>query len=102
VTEAQFHDLVAAWLDENFVDIEHEPTLPETRHEPDFRVHTVFDAYVVEVEDGWDSVYTGIGQAFLYAQETDSESVLVLPADAVDPDDVEYVEAIQNLQVVFL
>lgn len=83
MTEADFHSLVAAWLSESFADVEHEPTL-ESGRRPDFVAHTPFESYVIEVEDGWESVYTGIGQAEGYAGELDVEPVVVVPADEIE------------------
>lgn len=83
--EAAYHDLVAAWLREAFVDVVHEPMLP-TGREPDFFVSTPWRDYVIEVEDTAESLYTGLGQALVYAAETDAIPVTVFPADSgVEP-----------------
>lgn len=88
MTEAQFHELVAAWLRDSFVEIEHEVTLPSGRR-PDFIAHTPFVSYVLEVEDSRDTLYDAIGQAAVYAEETGAEPVVVFPADdAPHPDEI--------------
>lgn len=78
--EAKFHDLVAAWLREAFVDVEHEVTLP-SRRRVDFVAHTPFASYVIEVEDSADSLYNAIGQSAVYSRETGHRPVAVFPAD---------------------
>lgn len=88
--ESEFHDAVAAWLLDAFVHVEHEPTLPSGRR-PDFIAYTPFESYVIEVENSGSSAsdaYTGIGQAEIYALETDYQPVLVFPA--TDPPTVEF------------
>lgn len=86
--EAAYHDLVAAWLREAFVDVVHEPRvdlpagLPGAYVVPDFTAHTPFGEYVLEVEDSADSLYTGLGQALIYARATGHEPVAIFPADA--------------------
>lgn len=87
MTESEFHELVALWLEESFARVEHEPrvSLPESAAGsyliPDFIAHTPFDSYVIEVEDDIDSLETGLGQALRYADLTGFEPVVVLPAD---------------------
>lgn len=78
--EAAFHDHVAAWLSESFVDVAHEPTLPSGRR-PDFIAHTPFRSYVIEVENTSETLYNAIGQASVYAAETGYRPVVVFPAD---------------------
>jgi hypothetical protein len=78
MNESEYHKLVSAWLDSSFSDIDHEPYLDSGRI-PDFIVHTPFESYVIEVEDGWDSLYAGIGQAAVYASETGHKPVVIMP-----------------------
>lgn len=86
MSEAEFHDLVRAWLAESFAAVDHEVTLPSGRR-PDFIAYTPFESYVLEVEDSADSLYTAIGQAAVYFEETGHRPVVVFPADdAPDPD----------------
>lgn len=88
LSEADFHELVAAWLAESFAEVEHEVTLPSGRR-PDFIAHTPFHSYVLEVEDSADSLYDCIGQAAVYAEETGHDPVAVFPADdAPDPGEI--------------
>lgn len=88
MTEAEFHGLVAAWLREAFVDVEHEVTLP-SRRRVDFIAHTPFHSYVIEVEDSADSLYNAIGQSAVYAGETGHQPVAVFPADDYpQPDEI--------------
>jgi hypothetical protein len=88
LSESAFHTAVAAWLLDSFQQINHEPTLDSGRR-PDFVVHTPFRGYVVEVEDSADTLYTGVGQALVYARETGFQPVVVFPAtDAPPPDTV--------------
>lgn len=82
-SEAEFHNLVATWLSESFEYVEHEPYLDSGRI-PDFVAHTPFETYAIEVEDNWEAVYTGVGQAEGYAAELDAEPVVVIPATAVE------------------
>lgn len=89
--EATVQRLVAAWLRESFADVEHEPRLPATGRVPDFIAHTPFESYVIEVEHGsFEDLFTGLGQAYAYAQFTDHTPVVVLPADEVE--DPEFTE----------
>lgn len=92
MSEAEYHDLVAAWLRESFVDVAHEPRvdLPADLSGeyvvPDFTAHTPFGDYVLEVEDDATTLYDGLGQALIYARATGHEPVAVFPADAgVEP-----------------
>lgn len=86
MSEADFHELVRAWLLESFVHVEHEVTL-ESGRRPDFIAHTPFESYVIEVEDSADSLYNAIGQAAVYEEETGLQPVAVFPADdAPDPE----------------
>lgn len=80
--ESKYHELVAAWLDESFSDVEHEVTL-DSGLRPDFVAYTPFDTYVIEVENTASNsdVYNGLGQCQVYAWETGYTPVLVLPAD---------------------
>lgn len=87
VAEADYHRLVAAWLRDSFSDVEHEPRLPSGR-EPDFRVSTPFDSYVLEVENDFADLYNGLGQTSVYGVETGLDRVLVFPADTVDDADL--------------
>lgn len=86
--EAEFHTLVAAWLRDAFVEVDHEVTLPSGRR-PDFVAYTPFDSYVLEVEDSAGSLYDCIGQCAVYAEETGYTPVGVFPADdAPDADEI--------------
>lgn len=80
LSESEFHDAVAAWLLDSFQHVEHEPTLDSGRR-PDFIAHTPFHSYVIEVENSGSEVYEAIGQATIYALETDHQPVIVYPAD---------------------
>lgn len=88
MSEADFHELVAAWIYESFADVDHEPTLSSGKR-PDFVVNTPFGGYVVEVEDTAASLYTGIGQAIVYSAETGLTPLVVFPADEVTDDIIE-------------
>lgn len=81
MSEADYHRLVAAWLRDAFVDVEHEPRL-ESGYRPDFLAHTPFGGYAIEVEDDATTLYNGLGQALVYARETGYEPIAVFPADA--------------------
>lgn len=87
VSEAHFHGLVAAWLRDSFADVEHEPTI-ESGREPDFVVHTPFQSYVLEIENTFDDIYNGVGQAAVYSVEMGLERIVVVPADTIDEPDL--------------
>lgn len=93
VTEQRFRELVVAWLSDSFADVEAQPTLSETSHRPDYIAHTPFESYVIEVEDSWDSIYEGLGQAHLYAAESGHTPVAVFPADEVDAEELAILDA---------
>lgn len=96
MSEAEYHELVAVWLDESFADVEHEVYLDSGRW-VDFVARTPFTTYAIEVEDNWEGVYSGIGQAIGYAAELGGEGIVVLPADAVeDPEYTYIVEFLAN------
>lgn len=91
MSEREFHKLVAAWLSESFADVEHEVYLEGSGHYVDFIAHTPFHSYAIEVEDSWDSIYDGLGQASMYGAETGHIPVVVFPADTVDELELEIV-----------
>lgn len=94
MNEADFHELVAAWLRESFADVEHEVVLDSGRR-PDFIAHTPFDSYIIEVEDSADSLYNAIGQAVVYSKETGMTPVIVFPAsDAPEIEPPEWLEVV--------
>lgn len=91
VSEDKFHELVASWLKESFSEITHEPRL-ESYREPDFIVSTPFQSYVIEVEDTFEDIFTGTGQAMYYGAETSHEPVIVIPADEVEEPEYSYLD----------
>lgn len=87
--ESEYRKLVLVWLEESFVEIEANPTL-ESRRRPDFIAYTPFNSYVIEVENTFEDVFIGIGQATYYASETGHTPVVVLPADNVEEPEFTY------------
>lgn len=84
MSEVEYRELVAAWLADNFVDIEHEVYLSDTGRFVDFVVRTPFERYAIEVEEDFESLTTGIGQTEMYAAELDATPVVVIPADVIE------------------
>lgn len=92
MTEADFQDAVGTWLREHFIHVKHEPVLSDTQREPDFVVHTPFETYAVEVEDSFENLYRGLGQAIGYAAEVDGVPVVVLPATVIEEPEFSYIQ----------
>lgn len=84
MNEDKFQEAVAAWLTQAFETVEEEVRLDSTGHYVDFVAHTPFNSYAIEVENSWDSIYSGIGQAMTYAAETGHDPVVVFPADEIN------------------
>lgn len=90
--ESRYHGLVEAWLAEAFADVEHEVVLPSGRR-PDFIAYTHWESYVIEVENGFDSIQEGIGQARMYASETGHTPIVILPADDLQQPEYDNLQA---------
>lgn len=89
--ESEFHETVAAWLEANFgeANVTYEPRLPATGRVPDFWVRDDLCNYAVEVENDWEAVIKGVGQAVLYAAHSPNTVAVV----AVPPGHLEQPEA---------
>jgi hypothetical protein len=90
MSEKEYHKLVAAWLDKKFAEVKSEPFLEEMRRFPDFVAHTPFESYVIEIEDDFESITTGIGQAEMYAAESGYTPVVIIPANEVKQPEYDY------------
>lgn len=86
VPESEFHQTVREFLEESFASdvVEHEVVLEATDRVVDFRVSTPFRTYFVEVENSFEDIFVGVGQAEMYAG-ADGVPVVILPST----DDVE-------------
>lgn len=91
--ESEFTEKVEEELESFFGEenVRREVYLPETWRFADFVVQTEFFGFVVEVENDWDSVFKGIGQATLYASHyPNCFPVVVLPEGHTESPEVEY------------
>lgn len=103
IPESEFHHFVGEWLREYFHPdcIEHEPRLETTDRIVDYRVTTPWNVYMVEVENRFEDLYNGVGQARFYAMhEPESTPVVILPAgDHPEPEMAYFEQMIQTEQV---
>jgi len=80
IQEDEFHQLVKTWLEREYgsENVEHEVYLSEPYRFVDFVVDTPLTTFVIEVENGSDSIIEGVGQAILYSGAAPSYQPLVL------------------------
>lgn len=103
IPEAEFHHYVGDWLREYFTpeQIEHEPRLSATARRPDYRVTTPWDVYLIEVENRFEDLYNGVGQATFYAEHVpDATPVVVLPAGQHPEPELSYFERVVQTEQV--
>lgn len=93
MNEDVFQVSVKRWLEEHFIHVDEEPVLHDTERRPDFLVRTPFETYVIEAENDFENLYTGIGQVIGYAAETDGIPIVVLPAGEIEQPEMKYIES---------
>lgn len=90
ISEKQYHKIVLGWLEDSFVQVDYEPRLDSGR-EPDFIAYTPFSTYVIEVENDFESIKSGIGQAVMYSGETGHNPIVVFPHHTIEEPEYSYI-----------
>lgn len=98
--EKTFGDRVEEHLVEHYGadNVEREKYLPEPYRFVDFWVSGPVVDLAIEVENDFESLMTGIGQAQLYAAHRDAVPVVIVPEDHIDHPEMEMVK--EQVQVM--
>lgn len=105
IPEDEFHRYVGEWFRHHYgqENVSHEVYLDATGRYADFIINSPIGTLCVEVENDFESVMNGTGQAVLYGTHyPNTISVVVVPAEHTESPEYDYLRWRTNVVVIEL